>query len=322
MVITKEQFEKCIGNMGCYIPFEQTKAWNEFKTTDGVEFIYFVDNIEFPLQACFGRVYHKRIIGRIIDIAGEVRKEEVSRRMVTKFFKSIIEEAQAEMITYNGIATYRAEDEIGIRCAGFVRPLGNRVCPLTQFIPVQGERNGDRNWKRNLRKAKEAGLSFEIVNSPTQQDAAVFVRLFDELIQRKHLGFSIAEDKILPLLQQPGYKLCYARLGDKVLCARIIYLHRGQSADVFAANSFDSMKYSATHFIMESIFEWLKAQGVQTFDFSRIPPSANETNSIYQFKDAAGGYPVQYLGEWIWTKKDSTRLLFALYNYFTRKHSY
>lgn len=322
MTVTKQMFYQCLQRMNCYIPFEQTYGWNEFKATAGVQFIYFVDNTETPMQACFGRVYHKKIAGCIVDICGEVKKEGVSKRQITQFFKSIIEDAHASMITYNSINIYRVEDEIGIRCAGFIRPWGNRVCPLTQIIPVQEERNHDSDWRRNLKKAKKAELTFEMVNIPTDNDAALFTHLFDELKQRKHLGFSVEKDKIAALLHQPEFKLCYARYEDRVVCARIIYVHHKQAADVFAANSFKAMKCSATHFIMENIFEWLKGQGIEIFDFSRISPSANETNSIYQFKDAAGGYPVQYLGEWIWTKKESTRLLFALYNFFTCKHSY
>lgn len=57
--------------------------------------------------------------------------------------------------------------------------------------------------------------------------------------------------------------------------------------------------------MMERIFDHLKEQGVKVFDFSRIPPSNNETDSVYVFKNSAGGYPVQYNGEWIWSKKES-----------------
>jgi hypothetical protein len=122
---------------------------------------------------------------------------------------------------------------------------------------------------------------------------------------------------------QEGFVLCYVKHENQILCARIIYHHQGLAADVFAANGFESMKYSATHFIMEQIFCWLKEQGDQLFDFSRISPGAYETDSIYQFKDAAGGYPMQYLGEWVWTKKHRTQLLFCIYNFFLHhRHNY
>lgn len=322
MIVTKTVFFECLERMKSHIPFEQSNGWNEFKIVNGVEFAYFVDDTSSPTQACFGRIYYRKIIGRIVDICGEVKKEEVSKRLIIKFFRSIIKDAHASMITYNSISTYRAEDEIGIRCAGFVRPWGNRTCPLTQIINIQRERNCDRGWRRNLRKAKDAGLTFEVIDTPTNNDAVLFTQLFDELKQRKHLGFSIEKNKIASLLKHPEFKLCYVKHEGKVLCSRIIYLYHEQAADVFAANSFEAMKYSATHFIMENIFEWLKMQGIQVFDFSRISPSAHEANSIYQFKDAAGGYPIQYLGEWIWTKKDYIQLLFGLYNFFTHKHSY
>ena len=120
-----------------------------------------------------------------------------------------------------------------------------------------------------------------------------------------------------------NFKLFYTLKDDIPLCARIVYIKNGMAADVFAANSFESRKYSATHFMMERIFDHLKEQGIKVFDFSRIPPSNNETDSVYVFKNSAGGYPVQYNGEWIWSKKRIYSLAFCVYNFFIRKaHQY
>lgn len=322
MNITKEEFYNCLERMKCYVPFEQTIGWNEFKANNNVKFVYFVDNKEDPQQACYGRIYEKPLIGRIVDIMGEVRKTETHRRQVTKFFKSIIETSEASMILYNSVSLYNVNHEIGLRCAGFVRPMGFKACPLTQIIEIQKDRNGDRNWKRNLKKAEQNALQFEEVKSPTIKDAAIFSDLFDELKQRKHLGYSVDKEKIYQLLSCASYRLFIVKKESQILCARIIYVHGRQAADVFAANSTESMNYSATHYIMEKIFTLLKEEGVDEFDFSRIPPSDNETNSVYLFKDAAGGYVAQYLGEWIWVKKIITKVLFALYNCWKSKHIY
>ena len=63
----------------------------------------------------------------------------------------------------------------------------------------------------------------------------------------------------------------------------------------------------------------MKEKGVESFDFSRIPPSNDERDSVYIFKNCAGGYPVQYNGEWIWSKNKYTPLLFGIYNFITKK---
>ena len=322
MIVTKDVFYDTLKKMDTYIPFEQSEGWCEFKSSDKSSIVYFVDNIDNPMLAYFGRVYNKPFVGRIVDIIGEVWKPGISKRQVTKFFKGVIQDAKASMICYNSVSLYDVNKEIGLRCVGFVRPLGNRVCPLTQLIGVQEPRNFDSDWRRNLKKAEKNALTFDVVENPSEKDAVCFVCLFDELRQRKQLGFSLDKNKVTSLLLQPGFKICYARLGEQVLCARIIYICKKQAADVFAANSFNSMRYSATHFIMESIFNWLKKEGVEQFDFSRISPSANETNTIYQFKDAAGGCPAQYLGEWIWTRNSLVKLLFCVYNFLTQRHSY
>lgn len=107
---------------------------------------------------------------------------------------------------------------------GFCETVGNRVCPLTQLIGLQEPRNFDSDWRRNLKKAEKNALTFDVVENPSEKDAVCFVCLFDELRQRKQLGFSLDKNKVTSLLLQPGFKICYARLGEQVLCARIIYI--------------------------------------------------------------------------------------------------
>lgn len=322
MLVAEDVFFNVIPQIG-YVPFEQTRAWKNFKENPKVKFVYFIDNPQDPCIACWGRIYRFRFVGEILDICGEVRRENTSIKQITKFFQSILEDEKPDLVTYNSISPYDCNFDIGLRRAGFVRPFGNKACPLTIFIDVTTERNVNRNWKRNLKKASQYGLQFEVVKEPTLEDAQAVSKMFSELKERKSLGFSLEPNKIFNLITSSGYSLCYAKKDDKPLCARIIYTNGGHAADVFAANSFESMDYSATHFIMEEIFAYLKEVNVKSFDFSRISPSIYETDSIYLFKDAAGGQPVQYMGEWTYSRKRWLPFLFCFYNFFLLKiHNY
>jgi hypothetical protein len=180
-MVHEEQFWACVEKINAHVPFEQTKAWHDFKQSERCSFLYFVDNPADPQQACWGRVYTIKFVGRVLDIMGEIQKECVTHKMITTFFREIIKQSAADMLTYNSVKKYDEYQDIGLRRAGLVRSMGNRACPLTQIIPLQLGRDCDRNWKRNLRKANTNKLKFEVVENPSVHDAATVCNLFDEL---------------------------------------------------------------------------------------------------------------------------------------------
>lgn len=322
MIVNKEVFFQAVQKMG-YVPFEQSSAWQEFKSVDEKSLVGFIDNNQEPFIACWGRIFKKPGIGKILDIVGEVKRENISPKQVQYFFENLIKEAACNMIIYSSVSDYKCTFDISMRRSGFTRPLGNRVCPLTIFIKLKEERNPDRNWKRNIKKSISEKLEFKVIDSPSLEDAKIVSGMFNELKKMKNLSYSLDANCLFKLLMDEKYKLFYVVKDGVPLCARVIYIHRQRAADVFAANTFESRKYAATHLIVEKILEYLKKNDVEVFDFSRIPPSNNETDSVYVFKNSAGGYPVQYNGEWIWSKKKVYSLLFCIYNFFIRKaHQY
>ena len=322
MIIDKDTFFQIVEKFE-YIPFEHTLAWENYKDESGSHFIHFVDDKSAPNICCWGRIIKKPLVGKILDIQGEIKQTAITNKQIQHFWKNVIEEASCNMITYNSVSEYSCNYEISMRRAGFIRPLGNRVCPLTIFIQTQEDRDTDRNWRRNLKKSLSENLVFKAIDQPTLENAQEISRMFGELKEMKGLGYDLVPNQLMQILKDDNFKLFYTLKDDIPLCARIVYIKNGMAADVFAANSFESRKYSATHFMMERIFDHLKEQGIKVFDFSRIPPSNNETDSVYVFKNSAGGYPVQYNGEWIWSKKRIYSLAFCVYNFFIRKaHQY
>ena len=325
MLVNESVFDQSIVKLG-HVPFEQSKGWRTYQEQRGMPYLYFVDNEAQPSIACCGRIIKKPFIGKILDITGEVLiNGDLSEKVMRKFFNSIIEDAGCEMIAYNSKVMYNVKMDIALRRAGFNRPLGFRTCPLTIMVDLVSIKNQKRdiNWKRNLRKASESNLVFEYVAQPTMDDAKKVCLMFDEMSKTKQLGFSLEQESLYKLISSPGFRLYYVLKEGRILCARIVYLYKNFSEDVFASNSDESRDYSATHFMMESVFTDLNNLGATVFDFSRIPPSNNETDSVYVFKREAGGNEKQYVGEWIWAKKQIVPLLFCIYNFYIHKsHHY
>lgn len=325
MLVNESIFNQCVEKLG-HIPFEQDKGWRDYEIKRGMSYLYFVDSEQQPTMACCGRVLKKPLVGKILDIMGEVKsKMPLSEKVMRNFYHSIIEDAGCDMILYNSKAVYDFEMEIAIRRAGFNRPLGFCTCPLTIYVDLldDTERKRDRNWKRNAKKAAESNLAFEHIEHPTMEDAEIICHMFDEMSETKHLGYTLKPESLYILISSPRYRLYFVRKEGRVLCARIVYVYGEMAEDVFAANSNESRECSATHFMMDCVFNDLKTTNAKVFDFSRIPPSDNETDSVYVFKRATGGGGGAYLGEWMWTKKRITPLLYSIYNFYFRKaHHY
>lgn len=321
MQVSKEEFLLCQQKIG-NIPFEQSREWLEYKERNDVEFLYFVDYIDDPAICCWGRVQNKKFVGKILDIQGESMRKGITPKLVNKFYESLISD-KFSLILINSISKYDVDFEISLRRAGFNRPLGNSVCPLTIFVNTQGDRKPARIWSRNIKKSLTFDLSFAEIISPTMEDAKIFSDMFGELAETKHLSYLLDATKIFNLLKSDNYKLFFVYKEGKPVCGRIVYINGDCAADVYAANADESRTCCATYLIMERIFEYLKGIGVKEFDFSRIPPSNNETDSVYIFKNFSGGKAVQYNGEWMWAKKKHIPLMFAIYNFYFRKaHHY
>ena len=177
MIIDKDPFFQIVEKFE-YIPFEQTLAWENYKDEGASQFIHFVDNKSTPNICCWGRIIKKPLVGKILDIQGEIKQTTITNKQIQHFWKNVIEEASCNMITYNSVSEYSCDYEISMRRAGFTRPLGNRVCPLTIFVQTQEDRDADRNWRRNLKKSLSENLVFKPINQPTVENAQEISRMF------------------------------------------------------------------------------------------------------------------------------------------------
>lgn len=304
------------------VVFDQTEEWMNFKNTNNIEFVFFADDIANPSICCWGRVFKKRIIGNILEICGESIRECISTKQMIKFYSSLISKKYS-MILINSLGKYDVNFEIAMRRSGFNRPLGNMLCPLTILIDFTKERKTARNWKRNVKKAESLNLIFNEIIHPTIEDVKKFSEMFDELAIKKDLSFRLDYIKIAELLKSDRFKLFFVYKDNKPVCGRIIYVDGEKSADVFAANSNEARTCGATYLIMEQIFNYLNEKGIKEFDFSRIPPSNNETDSVYVYKNYSGGDPIQYNGEWFWGKNKYITLFFSIYKFYIKSaHHY
>ena len=312
ITINKELFFK-LQDKFKNVPFNQTEEWLDSHYAFS-NVIYFVDNNDQPEICCWGVVFERKFIGLHLIIEGITIKSN-DPTILKCFFKDIIELGYA-IIELSDISWYNSNFEIGIRQAGFIRPLGLSLCPMTMVVDLQKPFSFHRNWRRNVKKANEKEITFKIVDNPTISESQIFIDLFCQLKDRKKLNFSLDSKALLNLFQKKRFMIFFAQEKNGVfLAGRVIYL-ADNAYDVYAANSDKGLECGAIYFLQEKILYYLKSLNMNLFDYGRISPSADHMNNIYVSKSYSGGRPLQYNGQWQYSKSKKIVFLYSFRKFY------
>ena len=308
-IINKDQFFEITKSFE-WIPYTQTYGWYSFFCKDEKDdFLFLIDDKENPQIACFGHI--KRALGfKMLMIEGECAlKSTFSNVLVRNFYKAI-SELPYDMIEVNSNSLYDFEFEIGLRRAGFLRPVGVFSVPLSILVSLNKPIEYDRNWMRNLKKSKQHNLQFDYISKPSSLLIKEFVDTYNILSDFKGFGTKLNFTALNHLLEDSKMRLFLVRdKAGKVLCFRIVYVQKETATDIFAANTLESREFSATHFMMDALFAYLSKNKLKHFDFARILVGHPTADSVFLFKNGVRGKKVLYNGEWSFYKKKYYRPL-------------
>lgn len=297
MIIDRNQFFELQHKFFNDIPFNQTEEWLNSQNSENK--IFFIDNTEEPKICCWGTVFNRKFIGKHLIIDG-ISYSSKNLKIIKNFFREIVNDNYS-IVEISDISQYSVDYEIAVRQAGMIRPIIN-LCPLTIEVDLTKPLKFHRNWSRSVKKSLNNNYKFEVVESPNSTDINAFISLFNELKDRKKLGFSLNYNSILALLKVGNYKLFFIRdESGKYISGRIVYINKNASSyDVYAANSNIGILNGAAYFIQENILHYLKDNGIKSFDYGRISPSNDEMNNIYVAKNYSGGQALSYNGQWVY----------------------
>lgn len=282
-----------------FVPFTQAEGWYNYLISQGKNVVFFCDSLDEPTIVCFG--YEQKIPlsnRKLLKLEGECFLKEPQHLVIKSFYE------QLGSLPYIGVELnsnnkYAVDFEIGIRRAGYIRPLASFSCPLTIHVDLTSKIDFKGNWKRNYKKSIKAGLLFLEHSRITDQEVAIFVDMFDEMSKIKGLKYSLSQGPIRALVNSPHIRMfSVVDQSGAYLASRIIHVHGTAGNDVFAANSLKARESGATFFLMQNLFDTLKGEGCESFDFGRIPPSNHATDSVFLFKSETRGKNIQYNGEW------------------------
>lgn len=287
-----------------FIPFTQTRGWYDYNASIKPDSIRcFVDNESQPKIACFG--HEKRFLGlKMLLIEGEcVRQLPHNSKIVKPFFDGL-KELGYDLVEMDSYSVYESEYEIGARQSGFLRPVGMFSIHLSSWIDLSKPLIFNDNWKRNLKLARNANISFRIVEHPTRQDAEIYSSLNQQLADDKDINSSLTTNQIEIITSSENFGLAFVENeSSEVISAIIFHTINRHSGLLYAAKSAKAKECGATFFMYEQLLTQLATKGYATFDMERLLPSTHSTNGVFLFKQGIRGEHVHYNGEWSWYKR-------------------
>ena len=316
MRVEKDEYFKLQGRIKD-IPFVLSREWHDM-TSKGSEMAYYVSQTDDPRICCFGYVSNSRFRGKSLRIEGVSMEPDANITELRTFYQSIVAEGYS-YIKLSDIWKYNPIFEVGVRRAGFIRPIGLSLCPMSLEMDFSKEFQFHRKWRSHVRKSIGAGNTFYVVDNPTTEDAEDFRRMFLEQKERKNLGYCFSVEELKTLLNG-NYKLFFVKNKEgKNVSGRIVYIYNKKSYDITTANSYEGISTGAVYQLQQEMLEYMKTAGIQIFDYGRIPPTADYMDDIYIAKSYSGGLPIGYNGQWVYTKSMWKEYIQSLYLFIYRK---
>lgn len=281
------------------IPFNQTSEWFEKSAFQEDDALFFIDDLSNPQIGCWGILYNRRFIGKHLIISGESYKNNITSHHIRDFYLQI-NATDFSIIEITSLQFYEAKYEIGIRRAGFLRPMIANLSSLTICISTIEARKTHKTWNRNIRLANEAKLKFKCVENPTLNDMKIFCEIFQELKMEKKLDYNLNSNLLHKLFVNDKFKLFFIYdLNDRPISGRIIYVRDKFAYDVHAANSVNSRNTGSAYFIIDEILVYLKDKDYRIFDYGMISPCNSDMDDVYRAKSYSGGNVKLYNGQWV-----------------------
>ena len=294
------------------VPFCQTDGFVRMQSGDDASQVrYFLD------EQIGCAAYVKHFMGRtllLID-TGCLKHKKTGPAVFCHFYEAL-RDTGADMIELNSRRLYSANHEVGLRQAGFLRPVGSFSYELTNLIDLTQPLSFNENWRRNLKKSDALGLSLQRINQPTDTDIADFMELYRQMSAHKNIPVPFTADLISVLLSDPHFHLCFLCQGTERLSAMLYHQIRHHAGLLYAANGDKANELQAGFQLYKQLLMLLASEGVQSFDMEKMGASAHSTNAVFLFKQGIRGELLPLCGEWAWYK----RRWYALGMYFVKKH--
>lgn len=302
IVISDSEYYFKLQNRFEKIPYTQSRGWYSYVSQLGKKIVFFVDSEQNTNIACWG-VENKIPMTKkkILKIFSECYQPNISEQEIKNFYNKLIH------LGYQGIeiesnSYYDIKFEIGLKLAGYKRPLGIFSSNLSIEVDLERKFNFDNNWKGNIRK----GFKNQLYATEIKKfDEAIFTQIFqifDEMANFLGLNYHNKNALKAFILSNDMRTFVVYDSENIPLAVNIIHVNKPYANFVYAANALEIRKRYGSHFLVNYVMKKLKDEKFNFFDLCRIPVSKGPKNGIYLFKKGTRGNKIQYIGEWCYYK--------------------
>ena len=296
--VSKDIFYKTIENWES-VPFTQTEGLICMQSGGDVSKVLFFldDNI-----GCAAHV--KRFLGlTMLMVDSECMRYKQNKPSTISHFYEALRQTGVDIIEVNSRRVYEADYEIGMRQAGYMRPVGSFSFELTNIIDLTKPLTFNENWKRNLKHSEGLGLRLERIEQPTDSDLEDFMSLYREMCAQKQLTMPFTKTSLRILLTDSHFHLCFISEDNKRLSAIIYHQSRTHCGLLYAATSQEGNDRRAGFQLYKLLLTRLQQEGIETFDMEKMGASVHSTNAVFLFKQGIKGQLLPLCGEWSWYKR-------------------
>ena len=227
----------------------------------------------------------------------------VDHKMVREFYSNV-DTLGYDIVEINSDSLYSTQFEVGIREAGLLRPVGLFSTTLSKLIDLRTPIQYDKNWKNNLKKADQYGLSFRMYDAKTITNEIIdsYLEIQEELTKRKHFAENLDHQRMHILLQDSHFVLGTVWHEGVMVSGMVALMDDGKRAmSLYSATSSIGRKLSASYLLRREVMAYaINERNIPSFDMGRMSPSIHSKNNIFLFKNGIEGNIVQYNGEWLW----------------------
>ena len=198
------------------------------------------------------------------------------------------------------------EDSLRLTSQGWAMPWSMLTTNYTMTIDLnvteeQLLASCERNWRRNLKRSSECEVRVAQWFHPETSEIVAAYRSMESL---KGLDEQHSDDEIEQMLRTLNQNLVVYRCEDaagELLSVMGCLVAGDKACLVISATTPKGRELHSSYAIFWALICHCRKIGVRLFDFAGIDPVRNP--GVYRFKRAAGGRPLEMLGEWDWASR-------------------
>jgi hypothetical protein len=163
----------------------------------------------------------------------------------------------------------------------------------------------DRNFRRNLRNSSASKVT---VTQWSHASADEVLSVYASMQNLKGIEEQLSRAEISQMLRELNQGLVLYRCNDEageVVSLLGVLIAGAKATSLLWATSEKGRQLLASYPIFWAIIQHCRRSGVRVFDLAGVDPIRNP--GVYRFKRAAGGQPIEYLGEWDWATSQSVQ---------------